>query len=78
MGLLAFILSLAKVSVLLLIVLIAVPLVLVLWLLAAIGRWTGAGGRPGQRQGDALDLVQCPSCGDWVEGACGKPGCSAP
>ena len=38
----------------------------------------GVGGQSKTSSGDAVDLVQCPSCGDWVEGACGKPECAGP
>ena len=56
-------------------------LLLVLILVAAWWIWrvierrnAGRGGGP--ESSGAVDLVQCPVCGDWVEGACRKPGCS--
>ena len=78
MGLVTFILGLAKFSILLLVLALAVPLVLVLWLLGMAGKWNaGRQGRPGSPPGGTVDLVQCPACGDWVEGECRKPGCAA-
>ena len=73
----AALLALAKASVLLLVFLLAVPVALTLWLLLALGRWNaGRAGRSRPSPGGTVDLVQCPGCGDWVEGACGKPGCA--
>ena len=51
-------------------------LVAVWWLWRVIERRNpGGGGR--SRTGGAVDLVKCPTCGDWVEGACERSGCKA-
>ena len=72
------VLALAKASVLVLVLLIVIPLALVLFLLGAIGRWNAGRGSQSGPGGGTVDLVKCPTCGDWVEGACSKPGCTVP
>ena len=57
------------------ILLLAVALAAVWWLWRVIER-RNAGGGGGPDSSGTVDLVQCPVCGDWVEGECGKPGCS--
>ena len=57
------------------ILLLAVALVVVWWLWRMIeGRNAGRGS--GEKSSGTVDLVRCPTCGDWVEDECGKPGCS--
>ena len=74
----SFILGLAKFSILLLVLALAIPLVLILWLLGMVGRWkAGRQGRSNPAPGGTVDLAQCPTCGDWVEGRCRRPGCAA-
>ena len=76
--LVTFLLALAKLSVVVVILLIAIPLALVLFLLGAAGRWNAGRTRQSNKGGDGtVDLVKCPTCGDWVEGECEKPGCAA-
>ena len=78
MGVFSFILGLAKFSILLLILALAIPLVIILWLLGLLGRWNaGRGGQSSPSAGGTVDLIQCPACGDWVQGKCEKPECAA-
>ena len=73
-------LALAKASILVFVLLIAIPLAFVLFLLGAIGRWNSARGRQSRPDsgGGTVDLVKCPTCGDWVEGSCSRPECAVP
>ena len=57
------------------ILLLVIALVAVWWLWRIIeGRNVGRGG--GSKSTGTVDLVKCPTCGEWVEGECGKPGCA--